>query len=168
MLDIPRLIPLETEEDEMEIPNESINVPKKEVQTELIIVRNADNESEINEGLQNLEAISKDPNVSEKDREMAESELSIQKQINALIDKQMGLNISDQTNYDIRSYTYRKYFPIITKYMNILGDVNGSDAQIQFDQWLFAGIDDFENILKVESDLEMWREVHKRYLFYLH
>ena len=149
----------------MEIPNESINVPKKEVQKELIIIRNADNESEINEGLQNLEAISKDPNVSEKDREMAESELSIQKQINALIDKQMGLNISDQTNYDIRSDTYRKCLPIISKYINILGDVNGSDAQIQFDQTLFAGIDDFENILKVESDLEMWREVHKRYHF---
>ena len=165
MLDIPRLKPLETEEDEMEIPNESIEVPKKEVQKELIIIRNADNESEINEGLQNLEAISKDPNVSEKDREMAESELSIQKQINALIDKQMGLNISDQTNYDIRSDTYRKCLPIISKYINILGDVNGSDAQIQFDQTLFAGIDDFENILKVESDLEMWREVHKRYHF---
>ncbi|KAK8870284.1 hypothetical protein M9Y10_008162 [Tritrichomonas musculus] len=149
----------------MEIPNESIEVPKKEVQKELIIIRNADNESEINEGLQNLEAISKDPNVSEKDREMAESELSIQKQINALIDKQMGLNISDQTNYDIRSDTYRKCLPIISKYINILGDVNGSDAQIQFDQTLFAGIDDFENILKVESDLEMWREVHKRYHF---
>lgn len=94
---------------------------------------------------------------------MAELEISIQKQIHNLIDKQMELKISEQTRYDIRDDTYRKSLPIITKYMKILGDVNEQDAKKQFDQWLFKRNDNFENVLKVENDLELWQEIHKRY-----
>lgn len=150
----PPLIPLE-KDDEPEIQNENINVHKKEIETELIIVRNADNESNVMDSIQILEEITQNPEVSDDDKEMAESEISLQ--------KQMKLNISEQTNYDIRADFYRKSLPIISKFLNILGGVNETEAKKQFDQWLFLHNDDFEDVLKVESDLEMWQEIHKRY-----
>lgn len=162
LFDNPPLIPLE-KDDEPEIQNENINVHKKEIETELIIVRNADNESNVMDSIQILEEITQNPEVSDDDKEMAESEISLQKQINILIDEQMKLNISEQTNYDIRADSYRKSLPIISKFLNILGGVNETEAKKQFDQWLFLHNDDFEDVLKVESDLEMWQEIHKRY-----
>lgn len=51
-----------------------------------------------------------------------------------MTNKQMKLNISEQTCYNIREDTYRKSLPIIIQYMNILGNLNGCDAQMHFDQ----------------------------------
>ena len=59
----------------------------------------------------------------------------------------MKLSISEQTCYNIREDTYRKSLPIIIQYMNILGNLNGCDAQMHFDQDIKRWYNIYDHIL---------------------